>query len=210
MQFHLFVCFLKLVLQIARPLLLSRVLRYFSDDPRIDYYEACYSAAGVCLCTVAIILIDYPSVQESMAVSIQMKTVTCALIYQKSLRLSQSALGQTQVGQIINLLSNDVKRIDAAAFYLVFLIIVPIQTLITVYILWIYLGFASLAGMAILVLLIPVQAKISQYAANFRIRVAKLTDLRLKYMNEIISGMKVIKMYCWERPFAGRVTENRK
>ena len=29
-------------------------------------------------------------------------------------------------------------------------------------------------------------------------------------MNEILSGMRVIKMYCWEQPFAQLVSKERK
>ncbi|CAG2114002.1 unnamed protein product, partial [Medioppia subpectinata] len=38
---------------------------------------------------------------------------------------------------------------------------------------------------------------------------AKLTDTRLRHMVEIISGMRVIKMYSWEQPFADLVAEAR-
>ena len=34
-----------------------------------------------------------------------------------------------------------------------------------------------------------------------RRKVAIQTDERVKIMNEVLAGMRVIKMYCWEKPF---------
>lgn len=49
-----------------------------------------------------------------------------------------------------------------------------------------------------------------QYSFAFRSKTAVQTDERIKMMNEIISGMRVIKMYTWEESFAKLVAEIRR
>jgi len=41
-----------------------------------------------------------------------------------------------------------------------------------------------------------------KYSAIFRHNIAIKTDERGRMMNEIIVGMRVIKMYAWEKPFS--------
>ena len=43
-----------------------------------------------------------------------------------------------------------------------------------------------------------------------RSRVAQKTDIRIGIMNEIVPGMKVIKMFGWEESFADKIALARK
>ena len=44
----------------------------------------------------------------------------------------------------------------------------------------------------------------------FRAKTALLTDERVRIMNEIISGMRIIKVHAWEVPFTKLVEEARR
>lgn len=49
-----------------------------------------------------------------------------------------------------------------------------------------------------------------KYSAKYRLSIAKKTDERGRIMSEIIVGMRVIKMYAWERPFSLLIERVRK
>ena len=57
---------------------------------------------------------------------------------------------------------------------------------------------------------VPLQSWMGRQFAKLRVETAIKTDRRIRLMNEIINGMKVIKMYTWEKPFARLVHEARK
>ena len=48
------------------------------------------------------------------------------------------------------------------------------------------------------------------FYTKFRFETAKKQDKRIGLMNEIISGIKLIKMCCWENPLANRISDARK
>ncbi|KAE8278604.1 Multidrug resistance-associated protein 4 [Larimichthys crocea] len=140
----------------------------------------------------------------------KIRVAMCHMIYKKALCLSSSAMGKTTTGQIVNLLSNDVNKFDDVTIFLHFLWVGPLQAAAVVGLLWLEIGPSCLAGMVVLMFLMPVQTMFGRLFSKFRSKTAALTDNRIRTMNEVVSGIRIIKMYAWEKPFAALVSEVRR
>ena len=186
----------------AWPVLLSQLLRCFGQGNEMTTESAYLYATGLLLCLIVFILCDHPYRFECQHVGMQIRVASCSLLYKKCLRLSQKSLGQTSVGQMVNIMSNDVNRFDMSTMNLHYLWIGPLQTLIAAVIFCYFIGPSCFVGLSILLLFIPLQGLLSRVFSKLRLETATRTDERIRTMNEVLSGMRVIKMYTWEKPFA--------
>lgn len=73
--------------------------------------------------------------------------------------MSKSALGQTTVGQVVNMMSNDVNRFDYVVVFMHYLWIGPVTAVFVSYFLWNTIGWAAVYGMVALLISIPLQSK---------------------------------------------------
>ncbi|KAG6453082.1 hypothetical protein O3G_MSEX007962 [Manduca sexta] len=85
----------------------------------------------------------------------------------------------------------------------------PLQISLALYFLWGILGPSVLAGLAVMIILIPVNGLIANRVKTLQIRQMKYKDERVKLMNEILNGIKVLKMYAWEPSFEDQVLKIR-
>ena len=69
----------------------------------------------------------------------------------------------------------------------------PFQILLCVIFLWDLLGPSVLAGIFVMILLIPLNAFIATKLKALQVKQMKEKDNRVKMMNEILQGIKVIK-----------------
>lgn len=70
----------------------------------------------------------------------------------------------------------------------------PLQISLAIYFLWQILGPSVLSGLAVMIILIPVNGVIANKAKNLQIKQMKNKDERVKLMNEILNGIKVLKV----------------
>lgn len=68
----------------------------------------------------------------------------------------------------------------------------------------------ALAGMGVLVLLVPIQNHLAGTIGNIRRSMIKHTDQRVMLINEILQAIRIIKLYAWEGPMEKRVQDTRK
>jgi ATP-binding cassette subfamily C (CFTR/MRP) protein 1 len=102
-------------------------------------------------------------------------------------------------------MSVDVQRLMDTIPYLNMLWSAPLQIGLSLYFLWSTLGPSVLAGLAVMILLIPVNGVIAGKVRNLQIKQMKNKDARVKMMSEILSGIKVLKLYAWEPSFENQV-----
>ena len=72
------------------------------------------------------------------------------------------------------------------------------------------MGRITWVAIAIYVIMLIIQFITVGCAQPIRGKVLKTTDARVKLMNEVLTGIRVIKYYCWEKPFKGKVHDIRK
>ncbi|KAI5745186.1 hypothetical protein M8J76_008998 [Diaphorina citri] len=126
----------------------------------------------------------------------------------RALTISNNARKETTVGEIVNLMSVDAQRMDITP-YLNMLWSAPLQIGLALYFLWGILGPSVLAGLAVMVILIPVNGYVATRIRNLQIKQMKSKDARVKLMNEVLSGIKVLKLYAWELSFQEQILKIR-
>lgn len=194
-------------IRIVQPLALGQFIAFYTpEQTEITKEQAYWYAAGVVGCSLINIVTAHPYMMGVLHLGMKMRVGCCSLIYRKSLKLSKTALGQTTVGQVVNLLSNDVNRFDLAVIFAHQLWVGPIETIICTYFMYLQVGLSAAVGVFLLIMFIPMQIYLGKKVSTFRLKTALRTDERVRLMNEIISGIQVIKMYAWEKPFAKLVS----
>ncbi|KAL9698307.1 hypothetical protein quinque_001748 [Culex quinquefasciatus] len=189
-------------IRLAQPIFLGMLLQYFRRDSNVSRESALYYAGVIvglnALSVISINQYILGSFQNGMKVRI----AVCSVIYRKALRLSRTALGDTAPGKVVNLLSNDVNRFDIVSVFLHSMWSAPLLAIIVGVLLYVEIGVAGLIGMIVIFIVTPIQAYTGKLTSRFRLQTALRTDERIRLMDEIISGIQVIKMYAWEKPFA--------
>ncbi|KAF6206425.1 hypothetical protein GE061_017658 [Apolygus lucorum] len=196
-----FIFMIDVVIKIVQPLMLQGLIRYFAEGSEMSVEDAYAYAAGILVCSLIPCFVLHPYMLCIQHLGMRLRIAMCSMIYRKALRLSRTALGQTTIGQIVNLMSNDVNRFDVTFMLIHNVWIGPVQTVIIGYLAYQLVGPASFIGLGFLLIFIPFQGWLGKKTSVLRLKTAVRTDERVRLMNEIITGIQVIKMYAWEKPF---------
>ncbi|GIY00683.1 canalicular multispecific organic anion transporter 2 [Caerostris extrusa] len=120
--------------------------------------------------------------------------------------MSPAARKDYNSGTLMSLLSVDIKRLQWFSAHISDLLVLPIRIIVIIFVMWQYVGVSTAAGVAVVVLLFPVSFFVSRAGWKFSDKQMEVKDRRLKLMNEILNGIKILKLYAWEIPFAGRLS----
>ncbi|KXS18959.1 hypothetical protein M427DRAFT_95715 [Gonapodya prolifera JEL478] len=145
----------------------------------------------------------------TMKVGFSIRAAIIVHIYRKSLLLSQSARQDFSAGKTVNLMSTDASRLDLTAPFLHLLWAAPIVILVSMSLLIYNLGASALVGFFFLIIVFPAQGVLMKYLVKVRTKANKITDNRVKIVQEFIQGMRVLKFQGWEQAALNRIAKLR-
>nr|XP_005578552.2 ATP-binding cassette sub-family C member 8 isoform X12 [Macaca fascicularis] len=133
-------------------------------------------------------------------------------IYNKIMHLSTSnlSMGEMTAGQICNLVAIDTNQLMWFFFLCPNLWAMPVQIIVGVILLYYILGVSALIGAAVIILLAPVQYFVATKLSQAQRSTLEYSNERLKQTNEMLRGIKLLKLYAWENIFRTRVETTRR
>uniref|UniRef100_A0A8B9NK98 Canalicular multispecific organic anion transporter 1 n=1 Tax=Accipiter nisus TaxID=211598 RepID=A0A8B9NK98_9AVES len=190
------------------PQLLKLLIAFVSDEESFAWQGYLYA---ILLFLTALIqslcLQQYFSLCFQLGINVRASLI--AAIYKKALTMSSATRKESTVGETVNLMSADAQRFMDTANFVHQLWSSPLQIILSIVFLWRELGPSVLAGIAVIVLLIPINGFLVAKAKTIQVRNMKNKDERMKTMNEILNGIKILKLFAWEPSFEKRVNEVR-
>ncbi|KAF5404162.1 Multidrug resistance-associated protein 1 [Paragonimus heterotremus] len=200
----------------AQPLLINELINFIQKsnaesgnrtiqgtyvDQQNDVYEWHGYFYAVCLPVVGFLrtILFQQQFHHSYILGMKCRTAVTGFVYRKALKLSNTARKVATVGEIVNLMSVDAQRLQDAAIMIHMAWSAPVLIIVSLVLIYVLLGWAVLAGFLLAVLIIPVNV----------FQMMKVKDERIKLLEQTFTGIKVIKMYAWEKAFQATITELR-
>ncbi|KAM9346446.1 multidrug resistance-associated protein 1 [Symphorus nematophorus] len=196
------------ILMFVGPEILRLLIRFVNNSSAPSWQGYFYTALlFICTCVQSLILQKYFHV--CFVSGMRLRTAIIGAVYRKALVISSAARRTSTVGEIVNLMSVDAQRFMDLITYINMIWSAPLQVVLALYFLWQNLGPSVLAGVAVMILMVPLNAVIAMKTKTYQVAQMKSKDNRIKLMNEMLNGIKVLKLYAWELAFKDKVSEIR-
>ncbi|KAF9933094.1 hypothetical protein FBU30_006595 [Linnemannia zychae] len=162
-------------------------------------------AFGLFFSTLTVSFMTAQFFSVTSVLGLEIRTALIAMIYRKSLKLSTSAKQDSTAGEISNHMSVDAERWPQATMFLPMIISVPFQIGIAIWMLYQKLGWSVFVGLGSIIAMLPIHLFMGKYFGVVKAEKLEAMDNRLRLVNEVLAGIKVVKLYNWEESFKERL-----
>jgi ATP-binding cassette subfamily C (CFTR/MRP) protein 1 len=147
--------------------------------------------------------------QRAFDTGMRVKSSLTAMIYAKSLKLSNEGRATKTTGDIVNHMAVDQQRLADLTQFGTQLISAPFQIILCMVSLYQLVGLSMFAGVAVMILMIPLNGVIARAMKKLQIVQMKNKDSRTRLMTEILNNIKSIKLYAWNTAFMNKLSHIR-
>jgi len=143
--------------------------------------------------------------QLTFVTGMRIKGGLTSSIYRKALKLSNEGRASKTTGDIVNYMAVDAQRLQDLTQFAQQLWSAPFQIFLCMFSLYKLLGWSMLAGIGVMIFMIPINGLIARYMKNLQKQQMKNKDARSRLIAEIINNMKSIKLYAWGAAFMNKL-----
>ncbi|KAI8636891.1 P-loop containing nucleoside triphosphate hydrolase protein [Parasitella parasitica] len=214
-----FYCLAWSVLMFGPPYFLNKIIKFIEHGKQDEtvssafIYVSCLflTSCGHSLCYQQALYIG-------RSLGIQIQSIVIGEVYSKSLRRRDEEGNSSKANSVAldkpkanvnNLLSVDAQKLGDLMAYIFYIYCFPIQITICIWSLYKLLGSASLWGVLIICLSQPVTFALSRHFQRMQHAAMKCTDKRISLVNELLSAIRIVKFFAWEKQFRARIMEAR-
>ena len=193
----------------VNPMLISGIVSFVeagSDEPA----STGYFYAGMMLAAATVESLNMGQYFfRGYRLAYRARSAIAQAVFEKALRLTYGASREFGEGAIVSFMQIDADKLANSIPYLHLIWSAPLQLAICLWLLYGIVGPAAFAGLGVLVLLMP----LNTFVAKKQMRLTKATmearDRRVKLTNEVVVGVRVVKLCAWEAPLLARLDELR-
>ena len=193
------------LLQFLPVLILNDLVTYFERGSPDNYQALLFhpwgDVVGLFVFPLMVALLQTRSQVIFNHCAIFIRTSVSNLLFSKALTISAAGRAQTSTGQVVNMMSNDTTQLQRFLQFVGFTLVAPIQIIIALVLIYRQVGNATWVGIGFMFCLIPVNGVVFSNVSKQRRKVLKYSDARVKMVNEVLAGIRIIKFYAWEKPF---------
>jgi ABC-type multidrug transport system fused ATPase/permease subunit len=186
------------------------MIRYITDKDMHYSWGILYVFIFL-LCNLASSLLRNQYIMWGMRTSIKNRRTLVAAMFEKVGNLSMKSLSETNSGKLVSLISSDLMATERGLAFSAMIIASPIvnifaYSLIGVFYSWEYAGIVFAVWLFVFFL----QWLTGLCNKDVRAHESALTDERLKFVNDVITGARNIKCYGWETHYLDKIKAIRK
>ena len=161
------------------------------------------------ICSALLLIVNSASHHQVFFCSARMgmlaRIVLTGSVYNKLMRLTIA--NDSAAGQIVNMVSNDVQKIEDYCVFRHFVWFSAIETVVVSVVVGLMTKSWALALILFffVILLAFVQVLLSFRFTIIRSKMVATRDEMIRYITDLFTGMQVIKYYAWEEPFLSKI-----
>uniref|UniRef100_A0AAR2JPD0 ABC-type glutathione-S-conjugate transporter n=1 Tax=Pygocentrus nattereri TaxID=42514 RepID=A0AAR2JPD0_PYGNA len=192
------------LLAFVSPQLLKLLIGFTKDKP-VHAWQGYLYASLLLLVAIIHSMFLQQFTLRSFKLGMRVRAAITAAVYKKALTLSNDARKESTVGQMVTLISADAHCFNEVTNFIHLLWSCPVQIALALSFLWVELGPSVLAGLLVMVLMVPINGLLAIKSKSFQAKSMTYKDKRMKILNEILSGIKILKLYAWEPSFEAQI-----